>query len=346
MDRTGWPHGQRGRRGLTRGRVRFLVALAASVAVLLAANGLAALFASHLRQPLYWPTFEIQHKYARMQQLGRSGTRVLLVGDSVLDSAADPARMAASGLPGVFNAALAGEPLATVEEWMLRILASRFHPGTVVLGFDLNVLNGGLPGQAALLTEFHHSRPVAVAEGRGDAIDRLDGWLDRHVAIYRERSVLRQPFQPPTSAGAAIYDPPLSGTGWNEDFRSYELGASPGALNAAAAALRGDLFAQYRQSVHDAATIASAIRLLEDHGVAVVFVALPQSPALRGAVPGGQPQVAAGTDAMLAAAGRAGARVLDAGPWSASYFADGVHLNQAGTTRFSQWLAGELETRR
>ena len=279
-----------------------------------------------------------------MQQLGPSGTRILLVGDSVLDSAADPDRMAAAGVAGVFNASLAGEPLVTVAEWAVRVLQPKFHPQTVVLGFDLNVLNGGLPGTAALLANFHHSRPVAVAEGRGDAVDRLDVWLDRHVALYRERSVLRQPFDPPASAGASIYDPPLSGAGWNEGFGPYELGPSPGALKAAAQGLRGDLFALYRQSSQNAGDIASAIRSLEDHGVKVVFVALPESPALPGAVPGGAREVAAGTAAMLVAAHSAGARTLDAGSWTAMYFADGVHLNQAGTARFSAWLAGALET--
>jgi hypothetical protein len=279
-----------------------------------------------------------------MQQLRPSGTRILLVGDSVMDSAADPKRMAAAGLPGVFNAALAGEPLAPVEEWTLRVLEPHFHPTMVVLGFDVNVLNGGLPGQAALLADFHHSRPVAVAEGRGDLVDQLDGWLDRNVALYRERSVLRQPFQPPSSAGAAIYNPPLSAAGWNEGFRSYELDPTPPGLEAAAKELRADLFALYRQSTQNAHSIASTVRSLEDHGAQVVFVALPESPALPGVVPEGQEGVDAATAAMLNAAQNAGARTLNAGGWPATYFADGIHLNEAGTTRFSIWLAQALES--
>ena len=314
--------------------------------MLIAADGLVAAFGSKLRAPLYWPTFEIQDKYQRMQQLRPSGTRILLVGDSVMDSAADPKLMAAAGLPGVFNAALAGEPLAPIEEWALRVLQPHFHPTMVVLGFDVNVLNGGLPGRAALLADFQHSRPVAVAEGRGDLVDQLDGWLDRNVALYRERSVLRQPFQQPTSAGAAIYNPPLSAAGWNKDFRSYELQPTPPGLEAAARELRGDLFALYRQSTQNADSIASTIRSLENQGAQVLFVVLPESPAVAGAVPGGQKEVTAGTAVMLNAAQNAGARTLNAGPWAATYFADGVHLNRAGTIRFSSWLAQALETQR
>ncbi|HMC38316.1 MAG TPA: hypothetical protein VKI19_01560 [Acidimicrobiales bacterium] len=316
--------------------------MAASLAVLVGADGLAAALGPHLRPPLYWPTFEVQHKYGRMAQLGPSRTRVVLLGDSVLDSAADPEVMAAEGQPGVYNAALAGEPLPVLAEWAIRVVEPRFHPATVVLGFDINVVNGDLRSQLPLLAEFHHSRPVAVAEGRGGLFDHVDGWLERHVALYRDRSVLRQPFDPPATQGSLIYDPPLSPAGWNQEFREKQLPSSPAGLQQAAAELRAGLFARPRPSPAEAALIASLVGDLRRRGVRVVFVALPESPVLPIVVPGGAAVIDAERATMLGAARGAGAQVLVAGRWPAADFADGVHLDAAGSERFSQWLAQEL----
>jgi hypothetical protein len=180
--------------------------LAAAVAVIIAADLVVAGVASHLRQPQFWPTFEAQNKYELMKHIPpRSG--LVFAGDSVLDSAVNPILLTPAQR-GAFNASLAGEPLSVISEWLERVVLPVLHPRTVVLGFDINILNiGNAAGEATLASSFHHSRPVAVAEGRGDVLDHLDGWLHAHVALYKFRSVLRQPF----SSSDLTYNPPVSG---------------------------------------------------------------------------------------------------------------------------------------
>lgn len=317
-----------------------LVAMVVAVAVLTGADVAVAAAAPHLREPLFWPTFEAQHKVARLRALGSRRVSTVLFGDSVLDSAADPQLMAADGYPGAFNASLAGEVLPTISDWSARVVVPAYRPARVVLGFDVNVVERDPAAETALVHEFQHSRPVAVAEGRGDVVDRLDVWLHDHVALYRERSVLRQPFSE-GSAGGAVYDPPLSPRGWNEGFAAGRLDGSAAGVAAAARALRADLFPDFRVSPLRVAALGRLVDRLRAEGAAVVFVIPPASPALPAAVSG----TAALRTAEAAVAGAAaahGARVLQAGMWPAAYFADGVHLDRAGTVRFSAWLAAEL----
>lgn len=307
-------------------------------AVLLLANLCASAIGPHLSEPLYWPTYEIQHKYQRMLTARRLG--VVFVGDSVLDTGANPALMGRACSSGCYNASLAGEPLPVLEEWTTKILLRHFHPSTVVVGFDASVLNGNLPGQGGLARQFHGSRPIAIAEGRGDILDRLDSWLHSHVSLYKYRAVLRHPFKDPAGSAAGVYNPPLSAVGWNSDFIGGKLSAAL-AAEAAGAPLNTPLtsFVESPAKVHE---LGQFIAQLRRQGVAVVFVSMPVPPAYLATIPGGRATYTKAVTDMTAEARVSGATVLAQGIWPTSVFADRVHLNGAGTARLSAWLGRHL----
>lgn len=323
-------------------RVVPIVAVAVLVAVF--ADLVVTAAAGHLHQPQYWPTFESQRKYDALRAEAPAATTVF-IGDSVLDSALDPGLLPVSGLGSSFNASLAGEPFQVLSDWT-RIVTRAVHPKTIVLGFDINVLNdGNAAGEALLADAFQRSRPVAVAEGRGDLLDHLDVWLHEHVALFKYRSALRQPFQNSNAAGAQIYDPPLTALGWNSDFAAKELGNTPADLSAAVTKIDHDILLDYHFDDDRLRDFASLVAQERRTGVNVVFVSMPVSPAFVQAVPGGRADFDAAVTALKRAAGASGARVVPSGLWPSRYFADAAHFNRAGTIRFSAWIASELGAR-
>jgi lysophospholipase L1-like esterase len=316
-----------------------------AVAVLLLANFGVVLVESHLAQPQLWPSPEMQHKYDGVTALS-PGHRVstVLFGDSLLDGGGDPALM--TRVPGVtYNASLAGETLPTISSWATRVVTPRLHPRTVVLGFSVNILNANIPGAATVQAAYSGSRTVHVAEGSGDVTDVLDHWLGQHVPLYRYRSVLRQVFQPSaSSAGSAIYDPPLSDLGWNQSFRVFTYGRGRNALSPTEgqAELRNDLLFDFAVGSQQRAELGALIDQLRREGAHVELVAMPVTADYAEAVPGGPPAYAAAV-AQLQGIGRAHrASVATVGLWANRYFADPAHLNAAGTQRFSRWLTGQL----
>lgn len=314
--------------------------------VALLSNLLASLLQPHLGEPQAWPTPELQHKFDRIAAIARGDRSVpgaggtVLVGDSLLDAGADPAVL--TGVPQpVFNASLAGETLPVIASWATRVVTPRLHPSLVVLGFSVNVLNGDLPGEPALVRTYQRSRTVEAAEGSGDWVDRADGWLRDHVALYRDRSVLRDPFASHGAAGPKVYDPPLSSSGWNEDFRGLQLADTPQAQAAATVEVHDSLFHDFRPSAKKVIALGALIDRLRREGARVVLVLMPVSSS---AVPaaGGEAAYQAAAAELLSVAARHGIPTASAGLWPDQDFADAVHLNAAGASRFSKWLGSRL----
>ena len=309
-------------------------------AVLLAADLIAQVVGPHLHQPQTWPTLELQHKYSSVTRIaGLHRTGVVLVGDSMLDADADP--IAVDSRPGfIFNASLAGETLPILAPWATEIVVPRLHPRVVVLGFSANVLNADIPGEAALVSNFIRSRTVAHAEGRGDWVDDVDAWLTKHVALYRDRTVLRDPFSSPVAS--SIYDPPLSAVGWNEGFLNYQLGTGALAQATATAEVKNGLFRGFRINPAKVKELGSLIDAFRSKGIQVLLVAMPVSPYVPQIMPGGITAFQQAVNVLVATAAAHGARTANAGVWAPGYFADTVHLNEFGTSRFSTWLATQL----
>jgi hypothetical protein len=210
----------------------------------------------------------------------------------------------------------------------------------VVLGFSVNVLNGGLSGEKALVSDYSKSRTVRYAQGNGDLTDELDGWLQQHVALYRDRSVLRQPFSGPSAS--SVYDPPLSTDGWNKGFVEGRLRSDAAATATAVAEIKGAILANYDVSQGKTEALGQLIDRLRSEGAQVVLVTMPVSADFIAAVPGGSPSYQAALGRLLEVGLRHGAVTARAGEWPAADFADAGHLNQAGTARMTAWLSSEL----
>lgn len=316
------------------------IATAVAAAVVLAANLTASAIGPHVSESLYWPTFEVQHKYERMLAV-RPPPQIAFFGDSVFDTAVNPSLMGSVCADTCYNASLAGETLAAIGEWATRVVVRRFHPSTVVLGFNPSVLSQPPPGPDALTDEFHASRPIAIAEGRSDVIDRVDSWMHSHVSLYKYRAVLRKPFgDPAAGAAGAIYNPPLSAAGWNSDFTQLKL-SSLLAAEAAGAPLDNPL-TSYVESVAKLHALGQLITQLRREGATVVFVALPVPQAYIDTIAGGRPAYAKAVTDMTAQARSSGATVFAGGVWPTALFADRVHLNGTGTARFCAWLSTRL----
>ncbi|MHB1535739.1 MAG: SGNH/GDSL hydrolase family protein [Acidimicrobiales bacterium] len=316
-----------------------------ALTVVAAACVIVQLVAGRLRQPELWPTPEAQHKAAQIAGLARAHQviRAVLVGDSLMDAGADPASMGAAG-PTTYNASLAGEELPVLTRWVTGEVDPRLHPRLVVIGFSSNVLNANLPGAAAGAASFNASRVVRSAEGRGDVLDNINLLLDRHVALYRDRTVLRAPFAPAKSPDAFIFDPPLTNQGADEVFRKGELlppGVDPAAaLRAGRLELDADLLHRFEISPANEQLLARFIDQLRSAGIAVVFVAMPVSSDYVAAHPGGPAQYQAALADLHRIATSHKAIFRFAGIWPAQDYADPAHLNATGTRRFSAWLEG------
>ena len=318
---------------------RWPAVLAIVAAVLVLADLAVDLAQSHLRAPQTWPTPELQKKYGQLTALSR-GRRpaVVVIGDSLMDAGVDPAGLGMAG--GAFNAALSGETLGVIAPWATEVVIPRLHPRVVVLGFSANVLNGDISGERALVSGYTKSRTVRYTEGNGDLLDNLDGWLRQHVALYRERSVLRQPFSSPS--GSSVYDPPLSNQGWNEGFAGGHLQTGPASTMAAMAAIKADLLSNFELGAGKVDALGRLIDQLRNAGVEVVLVAMPVSADFAAAIPGGTSYYQMAIDRLLATGKAHGALISSAGEWPAADFADAAHLNKAGTARMTAWMSSEL----
>jgi hypothetical protein len=335
-------------RAQSRWRSGLRVWLPIVVLVPILANFAVVLNEHSLAKPQSWPSPELQNKYAQITALSRShDVRTVFFGDSMMDGGGDPALL--TGQPGqAYNASLAGEPVDAIASWAAKVVVPRLHPTTVVLGFNINVLNSNLPGYATLATAFTGSRTVHVAEGGGNVIDHLDVWLDNHVPLYRYRAVLRSHLEPsPTASGNAIYDPPLSSLGWNEGFRArtYGTATNPETSREGQAELKSDLLFAYNPGKHQIQQLEHLIDTLKAEHIKVLLVGLPVTKDYTEATPGGT----AGYDAHLFQLLSIGISlhipVDNAGTWSNSYFDDPAHLNQAGSERFMKWLSSQLAGR-
>jgi len=287
-----------------------------------------------------WPAPELEKKYDRIQTLSRLHAHpdVILVGDSMMDAAGDPDALdAATGLT-VYNASVAGETLPVIAEWTTKVVVPRIPPRTVVIGFSSNELNPSVLAPAAGVAAYRASRAVRAAEGIGGPIDRADDWLRQHSMLYRYRVSLRHPLTTPTKQ--VSFDPALTATGQDRAFysqRYLQVGSAAQAqaeVNGIIAALRG-----FTIGPKNVAILQDLIARLRQQGIAVLLVAMPVTQDLITLHPGGAGDYQRAMDTFATIAQRAGATFVQPGVWPTTMFADPVHLNGAGSTRFTKYLA-------
>jgi lysophospholipase L1-like esterase len=310
-----------------------------AVVVLLLAELAVRVGRSHLAVPSAWPAPELQKKYDRIVARAASGQRtdVVLVGDSMMDAAGDPAALSADGAPlSIYNASVAGETLPTIAEWTTKVVVPRLHPKLVVIGFSSNELNPSVLSPAQGLAAYDGSRAARAAEGRGNVVDDADAFLRRWSALYRYRNELRHPFAQPLTGA---FNPALSADGQDLAFQGQQY-LSGGPLRdrviiaGTIAALAG-----FTVGPKNVAILRAMITSLRAQGAKVMLVAMPVTADLVSYHPGGTVDYQTALDSFAAIATAAGAQYAVPGVWPTPVFADPVHLNAVGAARFSTYLA-------
>ncbi|MGH9125506.1 MAG: hypothetical protein ACRDZ8_12385 [Acidimicrobiales bacterium] len=322
----------RSRRGTAVG-----VPLVVAVAVMLAAELLVRAIHTHLATPSAWPSPELQKKYDQIVDRAGGSTQVVLMGDSMMDAAGDPAALAAAGAGGsIYNASIAGETLPTIAEWTEKVVVPRLHPKVVVLGFSSNELNPASLAPATGIAAYHASRAVRAAEGDGSVVDRADAVLRQWSYLYRYRDDLRHPFGLPPSGA---FNPAVNAAGEDLAFfnQTYLQGTPAHArvvVDGVIAALAG-----FRVGPQNVSILSGLLTWLRRRGIEVIFVVMPVTADLVGFHPGGAAEYQRAVAAFRSVAQSSGAEFSVPGIWPTSEFADPVHVNGAGTAAFSAFLA-------
>lgn len=286
----------------------------------------------------------MQKKYDQIVARESSGrpTDVVLVGDSMMDAAGDPVGLAADGAGvSVYNASIAGETLPTIAQWTTKVVVPRLHPKLVVIGFSSNELNPAVLAPAEGLAAYDKSRAAQAAAGSHDWVDQADAALRRWSYLYRYRSDLRHPL---STAAAGVFDPALTPGGQDLAFtaKTYLEGTPANArviVYGVIASLAG-----FRIGSGNVALLTAMITSLRHQGIQVLLVAMPVTNDLVLFHPHGAADYQRALGAYTAIAQATGARMAIPGIWPRADFADPVHVNGAGTARFSQYLAPLLRS--
>jgi hypothetical protein len=314
-----------------------------ALAVLLLAEGAVRVGRAHLAAPDAWPSPELQKKYDQIvaRAASHQPTDVVLVGDSMMDAAGDPAELAAAGGPSaIYNASIAGETLPTIADWTTKVVVPRLHPKLVVVGFSSNELNPAVLLPGAGYAAYRRSRAAQAARGTGDLVDRADAFLRQWSYLYRYRDSLRFPLG--RGNPGATFDPALTVNGHdlafvNQGYLAGSLAHAKTIVIGVLAALRG-----FKVGPDNVAILQNMLAALHRQGVAVLLVAMPVTADLVSLHPGGAPTYNGAIATLGTIAQGSGAGFAEPGVWPISDFADPVHLNGVGTARFSAYLAPRL----
>lgn len=319
-----------------------LVPIVVALAVLLAAEGAVRANRSRLDEPQVWPSPELQKKHAQITRRAASGRRtdVVLVGDSMMDAAGDPAGLG-KALPGTefYNASIAGMTLPVIATWTSRFAQPKLRPKVVVIGFSSNELNPRALAPESGVEAYRSSRAARVAEGTGSALDRADAFLREKSMLYRYRDSLRRPFGQ-EKVEAAVFDPELTESGHDLAFAhlKYLQGGGPGFANlvnqGVIAALQG-----FSVNPGNVEILMEMIREIREQGSRVLLVAMPVTADLVRFHPNGDADYQTAMAAYKDAAERTGVTFVQSGVWDRFLFADPVHVNAAGTNALTTYLA-------
>lgn len=351
---------------LTLGRA----ALAALVVLVLAELGMRAID-EHLPRPSAGDTVEIELKYAQLEQLAADGEPVDLVvlGNSTLDAGIDPVLLGETSarFDAVYNAALLGQPLASIRRWAREFVLARTDPDTVVLGLT--------PLDVPTLSIFGVSKPAVEAafestfdDLRPGPLQTADERLSRWSSLVRNRAAFRAPGELWRGVTDTVADRDKSfegdgpvtfedGTQGVRDRQTWEdVLLGPRGTNRTYWGSTFDGVTEsrispterraYREANIDRLQIAGVIDGIRDAGVDDIVVVLPphELPALE------QSGVPLDTYHRLAAdivdvVQAEGLTVIDlsAAAWDRSDFYDPAHLSKQGNRRLTRLLARELD---
>jgi hypothetical protein len=314
-------------------------ALAATLAVLVAAEVAVRLVEDRLPPRSGWISDEYPQKIDQMDALAAGGgVDVVLLGSSVVDVSVDPAGLAgAAGRRGAYNAGLIGATPEIVEAWAH--VVSTLRPDVAVVAVSSRDLNGNGAGMRSSTELFRRSAGGRRLLGTQSTADRIEWWLDDHVALLRHRQSLRRPLEALTS-----YDPPdrnstrLTRLG----FETHLAASTYRSDETTSAFFRREPLRDWAVTDDQRGALARLATSLEDQGIRVILLDVPVTDDYVSLHPEGAADVAEYAAAIDALAVDADAEVLRPGIWPEELFSDPLHLNGAGVERLTAELRAYL----
>ncbi|HEX7132436.1 MAG TPA: hypothetical protein VF228_07665 [Iamia sp.] len=325
----------------------------------------------HLPRATAGDTIEIELKYAQLQALHDQGEPVDLVvlGNSTLDAGIDPVLLGeeSARFDAPYNAALLGQPLASIRRWAGEFVLEEVDPDTVVLGLT--------PLDVPTLSIFGVSKPAVESAFSAsfdalhpDALQRAEDNVSEHSALVRRRAAFRAPGELWRGITDTIYgrekafegDGPVTledGRQGVRDRRTWEqelLG--PRGTNRTYWGYSYDGTTEsrispterraYERANLDRLQLAGVIGGIRDAGVDDIVVVLPPHdlPALeQSGVPLASYHRLA--DDLVAFAQDEDLAVIDLSDvaWEHADFYDPAHLSKQGAERLTRLLAEELD---
>lgn len=303
------------------------------------------LVAPRLPEPLVWNDREVQNKVARIDALSRrTAASAVFAGSSSMNAAAD-AELTTNLIGGnapAFNAALNGSDLRSIGFWLSNVVGPRLHPRVVVVGTTSLEWNDNGITQADFYRKLIRSDGARELTGRLGRVGRLEAWLEDYSYLARYRTELRRPTHV------------LNGDPRDKSAAVDELGTLR-AIRAFQTRPYG-VPAEFRrrteqESFHDYAIggvqqntlsrLSSALRRMD---ATLVVVKMPVTSDVFALHPRGKRDYKSYERALERFAESHDVVFVDAASHISDpkFFVDPVHLNAAGTARFTRLLVPTL----
>jgi hypothetical protein len=312
------------------------------VVLLVLAELLTRLIASHLQAPLQWDTYETQRKVQQIDALSKhGGARIVYVGSSIVDDGIEPSvidqQLGLSGGVVSYNAGLTASIPRMTRSWLRYVVIPKLHPKVIVLGLNPFDLDAGDFNRNSVYDLYVGSSGARQIMHTDDPIQAADRWLGQVSSLWLHKYQLRDPAAllhavegkpAPVDIGAADVDPLGRQT---EDQNVHYV-------NAATITVNG--WSLDAQGVDD---VKGLISLAHAHHIQVVLVNMPVTKEFVAEMPHGQTTYDIFNKEVAALGRQSGSAVLNYQKVSNhAFFKDNIHLNYVGTELFSTRLGQAL----
>ncbi|MGH9167890.1 MAG: hypothetical protein ACRD02_08715 [Acidimicrobiia bacterium] len=325
-------------------------ALLVAIAVLLATEALVRFAEPSLPPPLDWPTEEMQDKYAQIYRLAETGgeVEVVFVGSSVAFEGIDPVAFteASDGLRA-YNAGIPAASLREVQLWTSEVVIPRLRPESVVVALtsvDVNQESGAEFRELLLASRGYRQ---ATQPGGENLANRLERLLERHLALFRMRTVLRDPVKAVRALALGDRAPELGPVGPFGQEPAGREDPDYSLTDSLARRIRENDLADFSVSEAQLEGLGDLVTDLHRRQVEVFLVLMPVTDDYQRLHPRGASDYAGFVSALEAFGAQRDVMVLDLGNTidSLQLFRDPSHLNPEGAERFSALLAETLGPR-
>jgi hypothetical protein len=299
--------------------------------------------ADALLEPDDWTIPEASFKEKQIDALAANGGASLVaLGSSSIDVAFNPDQLTpgTSARPA-YNAGIAGSSMAITAGWTEFQAVPRLKPDIAIVGITTREFNPNDSVTSNYTDEFIGSPKYRQASGTENAMERVERGAENASALFRYRTILRQPGylwnliglgDAPVERGATR----VSETG-HKGIYVRATYTDKEAIYKGAALYRWEIGSSQRER------LSHLLRYLRNNVAHVLVVNMPVSPVYVAWSPKGQADLDAVNALLRRLTAANDIEFLDAGVWPIELFADAGHVNGAGSKRFTEMIDTELQ---